>query len=233
MISKWWQPGCREVGFQRLTSQVQEGREDGGAPEGTGVWGFWGALAGGKLLRRAGFYGKLLLGGGCKVAQALEWHLRPSSVPCPDIYTMAMPSCSQRLKKGLSLYNVPPRSWKHCSLYRRNVPRDTIIYYGTAADICILSWANGLIISKEEPGASQPLALPRGLVQIQGFWLQASPSLEASTRPELGKMWARQEHIWKSEDRTWENMRENLLVWMHLSERNVHFFDFWNINRRP
>lgn len=136
-------------------------------------------------------------------------------------------------RRAPCLYNVPPRSWKHCSLYRRNVPRDSIIYYGTAADICILSWPNSLIIGKEEPGVSQPLALPRGLAQIQGFWLQASPFLEASTRPELGKMWARQEHIWKSEDRTWENMRENLLVWMRLSERNVHFFDFWNINRRP
>ena len=100
--SKWQWPGCREVGFQRLrrNSQLQEGHEDGGAPEGIGVWGFWSALAGGKLLRHAGFYDKLLLGGGCKVAQALEWHLRPSSVPCPDIYTMAMPSCSQRLQKG-------------------------------------------------------------------------------------------------------------------------------------
>lgn len=53
-----------------------------------------------RFLRRAGFYGKLLLGGGCKVAQALEWHLRPSSVPRPDIYTMAMPSCRQRLQTG-------------------------------------------------------------------------------------------------------------------------------------
>ena len=71
------------------------------------VWDFWSALAGGKLLRGTGFYAKLILGGGCKVAQALEWHLRHSSVLHPDIYTMAMPSCSQRLQKGPFPWQCP------------------------------------------------------------------------------------------------------------------------------